>query len=332
MLNTITLPEFTDRVEKKWVQDLQLVEENARQLFIYEDLAEHTGNTRKYDEIDGEQYARRKPEGTNSAIAQVEKGYHVIMEAQRVAMEITITWEMRRFNMYPEVVSNLTSLTHFVSQRMDLDLTHIFTFAGSTSYTDMDGYTVAIDMGDDLALASAVHTLTGTSITYNNIVTGNPQFSTAGLEAAEAIANTQILTNLGQKRTMKFNTIVTGDDPNTVNRVKRFLQSTADVDGNNSGVINVYKNKYRHVVLPNLATDANGAYDSTKAKYWFLLCVNGVYGWNAYFGIWEQPNRKDPAPGNNGEDMHNDNWTYGCRGTYGRRVVSARGCICSLAT
>lgn len=334
-LNTVTLSEFTDRVEKKWVQDLALIPERAKQLFIITDEAANTGDTRRYDEIDGETYALRMEEGSDAAIAAVKKGYNVVMTAQRVAREISITWQMRRYNKYPEVVARLTSLTHFCPQRMDIDLTHRLTFASATSYTNMDGETVATTVGDGYAVLYATHTLTGTSSTYNNIVTGAPRFSTAGLEAAEEIANTQILSNFGEKRSLDFNTIVTSNDPNTVNRVKRFLQSTADVDGANPGVINVYKGKYRHIVLPNLATTAVGAYDSTKAKYWFLVAANGTaLGWQAYCGIWEAPHLKTPTPteGNNGEDVHNDNWYYGCRASYGVAIVSGRGIIGSLAT
>ncbi len=306
-----------------------------KRLFITDNMEANTGDTRRYDEIDTETYALRKNEGADAAIAQVKKGYNVIMTAKRIAMEINITWEMRRYNKYPEVVARLTSLTHFCPQRLDLDLTHRLTFAADASYTNMDGETVATTVGDGYQVLYATHTLSGVSTTYNNIVTGAPRFSTAGLEAAESIANTQILSNLGEKRVMTFNTIVTGDDPNTVNRVKRFLQSTADVDGANSGVVNVYKNKYTHIILPNLATTATGAYNSDKAKYWFLIAANGdARGWQAYCGIWEAPHLKTPQPeeGNNGEDVHNDNWVYGCRASYGTAVISGRGCIGSLAT
>jgi len=334
-LNTVTLSEFTDRVEKRWVQDMALIPERAKQLFISSDEAANTGDTRRYDEIDTETYALRMNDGVDAAAAIVQKGYNKIMTCQRIAREISITWAMRRFNKYPEVVARLTSLTHFCPQRMDLDLTHRFTFAEDSSYTNMDGETVTTTVGDGYQVLYATHTLNGVSTTYNNIVTGAPRFSTAGLEAAEAIATTQILSNMGEKRTMEFNTIVTGDDPNTVNRVKRFLQSTADVDGANSGVVNVYKNKYRHIILPNLATTATGAYNSAKTKYWFLVAASGdARGWQAYIGVWEQPHLKTPSPaeGNNGEDVHNDNWTYGCRAAYGIVTVSPRGVIGSLAT
>jgi len=327
-LNTVALSDFTSLVRLEWQEGPNMVGEAAKQLFISEDLASFTGNTRRYTEIDTETFAAVKEEGVDSSVASVQQGYTIDMTMRRFSMEITITWEMRRLNRYPDVTARLTSLSHFCPQRLELDLTHRLTFATSTSYTDRDGYTVNTVVGDTLALISASHTLRGTSTTYSNVITGTPQFSRGGIEMAEAQANTQILTQFGERRVMNFNTIVTSDDPNTVNNVKQFLQSTADVDQNNSGVVNVYKGKYQHVVLPYLATTASGAYDSTKAKWWFLVAANqGVRGWQAYLGIWEQPNLKTPAPANNGEDVHNDNWTYGARCAYGIVTVTGRGIL-----
>lgn len=329
-LNTVSLSDFTDLVSKTFLKGPELVAEVARQLFIVENMDANTGDSRKYTEIDTETYASLKREGQDASIASVQQGYSVTMYAKRVAKEITITWEMRRYNKYPEVTGQLVSLASFVPQRMELDLTHRLTFALSTSYTDMDGATITTTVGDGLALVSASHTLRGTSTTFSNVITGNPVFSKGGLEVAESQANTQILSQFGERRVMNFNTIITSDDPNTVNTVKEYLNSTADVTGNNSGVVNVYKGKYKHVILPYLATTANGAYDSTKAKYWALAATGqGVMGWQAYLGIWEAANLKAPSAGNNGEDVHNDNWTYGTRGSYGIVTVSPRGLLLS---
>lgn len=329
-LNTVSLSDFTDLVSKTFLKGPELVAEVARQLFIVENMDANTGDSRKYTEIDTETYASLKREGQDASIASVQQGYSVTMYAKRVAKEITITWEMRRYNKYPEVTGQLVSLASFVPQRMELDLTHRLTFALSTSYTDMDGATITTTVGDGLALVSASHTLRGTSTTFSNVITGNPVFSKGGLEVAESQANTQILSQFGERRVMNFNTIITSDDPNTVNTVKEYLNSTADVTGNNSGVVNVYKGKYKHVILPYLATTATGAYDSTKAKYWALAATGqGVMGWQAYLGIWEAANLKAPSAGNNGEDVHNDNWTYGTRGSYGIVTVSPRGLLLS---
>jgi len=72
---------------------------------------------------------------------------------------------------------------------------------------------------------------------------------------------------------MKFTTIVTSEDPNTCNTVMQFFNSTTDVTQTNPNTMNVYSKKYNHVALAYLATTADGTYDQTKAKYWFLAAT-----------------------------------------------------------
>ena len=43
-------------------------------------------------------------------------------------------------------------------------------------------------------------------------------------------------------------TIITTDDPNTINQVRELQNATADLDSDNSGSFNVYANKYKHVI------------------------------------------------------------------------------------
>jgi len=324
-LNTISQPEFTDLVRKTWTPMQDMVESNALPLFINDpSVAEFTGKFKRYYEIDTETFANRKGESEAATKASAEVGYFVTMEMVRYAKEIDISWEMRRLNQYPVVVQQLHDLAHYCPERRELDLTHIFTFCLSTTYTDMDGETVNVAVGDSLAMVSASHTLSASSTTYTNIVPGNPQFSRGALESAELLMNTNIYNNFGERRTRKFNTIVTGDNPTTVNDVKQFLQSTTDVDQNNPSVVNPYFRKYTHVMLPWMASTATGANDSTKDKYWFVVAKGQ---WQAYYGEWEPVRLITPSPGNNGENVSTDDWTYGTRNARGHRVVSGKGLI-----
>lgn len=331
LINTITLPQFTDLVRREWLEMPMLVPQNARKLFIVDNLSAHSGDSKRYNEVDVETFANAKPEGTDASKARVGVGYEKDMNARRFAKEVDITFEMRRFSRNPEVTTQLTNLTHFIPQREELDLTHRLTFAGSTSYTDMDGVTVSTTTGDGLALVSASHTLAFSSTTYSNLVSGAPAFAQGSLEAAELIAKNNILSNFGEKRVMNFNAIVTSKDPNTCRSVKQLLASTADVTQDNPGVINTFKGGYSHIALDWLDTTATGANDSTKRRYWFIAAIGqGQIGWQAYLGIFEPANLKTPAPGNNGEDVHNDNWTYGVRQTRGICIPNPRGIIGSL--
>lgn len=303
----------------------------AKSLYISETIPKNAGNTKKYNEIDGETYASYKAEGEDNSKARVIMGYNVTMTKRRFSKEIDITYEARNENRVPEVVGSLTDLSSFCPQRMALDLTHRLTFCTATSYTDMDGETVSTVVGDTYQLVYASHTLSSAATTFSNVITGNPQFSPGAFQVARKLTTTQILSHFGERRVMKFDTVVTTDDPATIDEVRKLMRSTSDPTQNNPGVVNVQANMFRHVILPRLATTATGAADSTKDKYWGYVATQGApqNRWQAYFAIWEQPNLATPAPGNNGEDFHNQNWSFAAYCGYGIATVSPRGLIWS---
>lgn len=330
-LATSTLPQFTDLVERTYSHQMDMIERRAEQAFIYEDLTSWGSDKKIYTEVDTENNARRKPQGEKARRARVGVGYSKTMTARRYAIEIEVTWEYRNYaRQYATQARNdLMSLSHYVPSRFDLELTHVFTFANATSYTDMDGYTIDVSTGDSLSLVNTAHTLPGSSTTYTNRVSGDPQFSQGALEMAEALFTTEIYSLLGEKRRMKPNMILTGDHPPTCRAVQQLMQSTADVDTNNSGIVNTYKGKYRHLELPNLATTAAEVSDATKKRWWFLVAQYGnpSNSWQSYYGVFEQPNVKSPM-----EEISTDNWVYGSRGSMGQCTLSAKGLVGSLPT
>lgn len=335
-LNTATLPEFSDLVMKQFSHQMEMVKPAAAQLFIQEDLASWGSDSKRYDEVDVETFAKLKRQGENAQKGRAGVGYNKTMQARRYALEINVSWEYRRYSQQyaTTVKADLTSLNHYVPQRFELNLSHVLAFCTSTSYTDMDGETINVSAGDDLSVANAAHTLAWSTSTYRNRVSGDPAFGQGALEAAENLFVSDILSNFGERRVLTPNLIVTTDDPTTCNAVRQIMNSTADVDGGNSGVTNVNKNKYRHVSLPYLATTATGARDSTKKRWWFLVAAYGTptNSWQAYFGIFEQANLKTPSAGGNGEDPSSDDWLYGTRGSMGVCTLSGRGLVASCPT
>lgn len=331
-LNTVTFPELTDLVNRNFVSVGGLIVPVAKQLFMTDTLGAGEGELKLIQEYDMSTYAKAKPQGVDAKKASFGIGYYITIRMKRIGIESEITWEMRRYNKKQEVLSAIQSLPYFCPQRVELDLTHRLTFCSSTAYTDLDGNSIDLTVGDGLALVSAVHTLKFSSLTYSNNVTGNPLFSKGALEAAELLTTTDILSNFGEKRVMDFNTIVTGNNPTVVNAVKQFLRSTSDNTQNNAGVINVNKDKYTHVILIQLATTATGAIDSTKKNWWFLVAAgNGLRGWQAWYVESEAMNLI-PSTSGNGVDVHKDVWYYNVRQAYNIGIVSGRGLVASLPT
>lgn len=290
-----------------------------------ETIPQNTGNTREYTEIDLEEYADFKGQGDQASRAKVQQGYSKVVTTYRFAKDIGITYEMRTQNKYVEVVRRLTNLARLAINRRELDLTHRFTFGTATSYTDKNGRTIDITTGASSSqqLFDTDHPVRGSSTTYRNRLANNPQVSKGAIEGMEKLVVEETINQFGEKMVMPFDIIWSSDDPNTINTIREYLQSTAAVEAPNAGVTNVYKGKYRHVILPRLATDKNGAVDSTKRRYWGL--VSTVYS-TFHLGVWEQPHLKNPADLNAGEEFSTDDWNFGVRNGYGMAVVEGSWC------
>jgi len=323
-LNIATLSDFTRNAEILFLKGLDSVQMAARNsgMFKIDSIPDHQGNTKEYTEIDLEEYATKKREGDQSARAKVQQGYSKIGTLYRVSKDIGITYEMRHYNKYMEVVSRLSNLGKLVGNRMELDLSHRITFCTATTYTDMDGDSVNIAVGDTLALASTAHTVKGSAVTFRNRLANNPVFSKGALEGMEQMIIENSINQFGEKvTTPAYDIIWSTEDPNTVNTIKEYLKSTANPDALNAGVVNVYQGKYKHVILPRVATTNVGAVDSTKAKYWGLASSSNS---QAFLGINEEPRLKVSAPNGSAEEFSTEDFNYGAVGGYMIVIPGAR--------
>ena len=322
-LNIATLSDFVRNAEILFLKGLDSVNMAARNsgMFRVDPIRDNTGNTREYSEIDLEEYAKIKPEGDQAARARVQQGYSKVGTLYRVSLDIGITYEMRHYNKYIDVVSRLTNLGRLAGNRMELDLSHRITFATATSYTSMEGVTVDTTVGDTLALASTAHTVRGSSSTFRNRLANNPLFSRGALEGMEQMITENSINQFGEKVTINYDIIWSTDDANTVNTISEFLKSTAAPDAINGGVVNVYKGKYRHVVLPRVATTAAGAVDSTKAKYWGLASSSNS---QAFLGINEEPHLKPTNTNGANTEFSTEDWNMGAAAGYFIVIPGAR--------
>lgn len=328
-LSTVSLSDFTRNAQILWLKGADAFPMVMRSSGIVKEVSipQNSGNTREFSEIDLEQYARVKNEREQAQYAKTQQGYSKTGTLYRVAFAEAITYEMRSQGKYPEVIAKLTNLLPTAMNRMELDLQHRITFATSTAYTDMDGRSVDVTVGDTLALASTVHTVRGSSTTFRNRLANSPQLSRGGLEAMEKMRVENHINQFGQKMPVVDDILWTTDDPNTVNTARELLQSTASIDsGMNSGVKNVYQGKYKHVVLSRVATDKDGNVDSTKAKYWGLAASRES---SFYLGVHEEPHVIPPSA-NGSVDALTDDWLYNVRGGWMIVIPSATWFCISL--
>ena len=330
--SSMSMPQFTDLVSRNFLYFKKALPQVMRSAsFVIKDTLPHgTGNVRRYAQaVDATQYAWIRDEGGVSRQAKIQYWYEKDLTTYTISQERSITKLMRDAGKNPEMKKAITDLSEVCPNTIDLDLSHRFTFHTATSYTRTAGgtsQTVDLTVGDWLALASTVHKLTWSSTTYNNILSGNGQFSKGNLENMEKLFVEETYDNLWVKMAMAADTILTTDDPNTINQVRELFQATANIDSNNANTFNVYKNAYKHVIAPRIATDANWAPDTTKRKYWFLIASK--YS-SMYFTILNEPYLKTPMDGNNWEEFSSENWNYMAVADYGICIVSPERVKCS---
>lgn len=321
-----SLPDFVRNAQIFWLKSADQFDAVMRKSGIVTEvnIPDGTGNTREYSEAQLEQYAKKKKEREQAQYAKIQQGYSKIGTLYRVAFAEPITVEMRKYGKYPEIVNTLTNLLPTAMNRMELDLQHRFGFGTVTAYTDMDGDSIDITVGDGFQLFYTAHTVKGSTTTFRNRVANNPQMSRGGLEAMEKMRVENHINQFGQKIPVMDDILWTTDDPNTVNTTKELLRSTASIDsGANDQVINIYQAKYKHVILPRIATDNTGSVDSTKSKYWGLVSSKES---SFYLGVNEEPHVTPPSAGSNAEDFLTEDWFFKVAGGWMIVVVSAQFC------
>lgn len=323
IINRTNFPDFVNNLEIKWRKTYAAFPKRASVLYDIEDVSVDTGDE---SGIDGFTVAKRKREGQDLAYLNVTQNYRKAWNVYEVGGMTKITWLMRTANKYREINNRISGLAMSAAKRLEWDMTHRFTFANSTSYTNLDGDTVTTTVGDGLAFASTAHTVPGSSTTYRNRVANNPILSKGGIEAAEKLFATQMIDTNGELIANEPTTIVTTNDPNTVNTALEYLRSTAAPDSSNAGVDNVYKGKYNLVVLPYLSTTAAGAYDSTKAKYWFLVNLTHK---DAILKVLQNPTFIPPTD-SGGKEFETMDWKFACHAAYAIEIIDPKWAVLSL--
>ena len=317
IINRGNFADFNDSLEIKWRKVYDAYPKRAGALYEERSTDVDTGDVSSLDSVS---VAKKKREGSDFAFLNLTQNYRKNWHTYEVGGEIKITWNMRRYAKYNEIDRALSGMAESAARRMEMDKTHRFTFAASTSYVDMDGDTVTTTVGDGLALLTTAHTMPGTATTFRNRVANNPVLSKGGLEAAEKLFATQMIDTNGQLVFYEPDTLIVSNDPTVVNTAKQYLGSYADIEAAHEGVMNPYQGKYRLIVLPFLATTASGAYDSSKANYWFLANLSRK---DALCFVGQAPTLIPPTE-NDGKEFETMDWKYATFASYALVISDAR--------
>lgn len=331
-LNTMSVPQLFDLLERTVMSNdhikssVEMFGDRVSPLYMKKAFVPNTGQYMTLTEQDMQTYGNEQPEGSNPIFAKYGIGRTLTFTFTDYGNAYQSSARARLTMKHADVVAKWADLPRLLIERRYLDGVHRLTFAASASYTNMDGTVKDNRCIDGLAAVSASHTLPFSSATYTNIVPVNPVFGKTGLLAAELLFKTEIKDGFGVQQNIEPNTLITTNDPTLMYNVRQILGSSTEVGQANSAVINALT-RYRHVVLPKLDSDANGAYDATKKDTWFLGRFGGTDGVRMFF---TQPvgirYRKTEVDNLNGDI------TVAVEGSWEFRIADPRGMVMSNGT
>lgn len=299
-------------------------EMSAKQFYNVDDVGPHAGKTDRYEEpLTALMMAKAISEGDPMALGAIAPGYYKDITVVRRTAGFQYTWDWEHHNKYPNQLFNLYKEVGMgLRLRIEMDLTHNFTFGTATSYTDMDGNTIDTTTGDGLTLFYSAHTLSNSTTTYRTRLAGNPAASPSAIEAALSNFNQQIYDNNGNRiMTAMPDTIIIGSSVSVYNRVKKIVYSTSPRDEANSNVMNPLKGSLRIVQLKYLDSTAVQVLDTTKSEY-FIICDSSHIG--GFIRVTENPTVTLPTIQNGGIVFNTEDRMVKGTCTYERAIVDPR--------
>lgn len=325
-------PAVQDLVKKSFVQGTKKDAGMVRKIF-HPESQDWSTKYKQINEFDRERLAEQKLEGQASAQRGVAEGYSKRLTRKTISITRKVSGEEYLALKAHQLAENVTAVAEDIVDKIELDMRNFIGMGAGSSYTDNGGFTVDTTVGDGLSLFNSTHTLKNSSVTYSNILSGNPAFSEDAMESAEDYFAYNVLDNYGKRQTIKPNTIITADKATMKNRVMRLLKSISPeaIEGTanaNSGVKNTYADKYQHLVVEFDVT-ALDITDATKSFYWYLASLGGSprKSFQAYYVKWLSP-MVAPA------EVNQDAWTlsYTARSAYAIGAVSGKGILQVQAT
>jgi len=234
-----------------------------------------TQRTSEYSNIGMGDTARRRNDGDDAWKGTLKQGYTKNFTQAEIAYQVDVTKQLRKFDKYDEIMKRMRLMKRNAERRYEMDVAGYFSYAWSSSYTNIDGETVSTTTPDGNTLIYSAHTCNGSSNTYSNeISTTHSPIDPDVLEALEEKFNGFLDEADGRGIPVIPNAIITGRHAPTRHMVSRILNP---VQGFKPGTANNDANDfqdYKHIVVPyldwNLQTEQR---DSNKYRYCFLARV-----------------------------------------------------------
>lgn len=229
-----------------------------------------------------------------------EQGDSITWTQRYFGGKVSITKEMRKFDLYNQMESLVRSVATDAFEKIDQSLADALLYGWSTSYTDVYGKSIASVCTDGLALFSTAHTNNLNSTTFANIITANPVLS----RTAIITAINQGLTHKdpsGVSRPVRLDTLIVA--PANWDLAMRICNSEL-LPGSGNNDYNPLKGKIKNIIVwERLQTRSDG---TDTSAYWFMIDSKKVgESLNCLFS--ERPSLDAPD-----QVYVNKNWDYTC--------------------
>lgn len=227
-------------------------------------------NRRTYDHLilHGLDAIRKVAQGQDLPTTTIVEGDSITFTQARYGGIVSVTKDMRMFDLYNQIESVVRSVTDDAFQKIDQSMADLLTNGFSSSnYTDVYGQSVAATGPDGLALFSASHTNNINANTFRNIIrynsNNNPVLS------REAIVKARVDAMIYQdptshNRPIRLDTLLVA--PEKEDEALRIVNSTG-LSGTADNDINPLKGKVNVIPWEKLQTRTGG---TDTSAYWFM--------------------------------------------------------------
>lgn len=261
-------PALTKNAFVAWKRGFMSVPAAGRLVFtvlpVQHKTSEHSG-------IDFSPIADTTAEGVNYSSSNPDQTDTLNLTQGKVTSSFEITQEMLKFDRYNmmRALRGMMKLGTACPERLELDTQLLLLSMGfGTSYTDKNGASVTTTVGDGLAVYSNVHTVNGSSTTYDNL--GSIAFGQTGLEATQDLARS-FIDHQGHIVYVVFDNIYSTSKNQLINLVYEYMNSIDHVEDADRGVNSQKRYGYNHIQFHKGDFTALSARDSAKDDYWGMF-------------------------------------------------------------
>jgi len=257
---TDDLQEIFNEVAKNSIADLK-----GYQLFEVKDTDRRTFDHLILHGIGG---AQKVAQGADLPALSLVEGDSITWTQGRYGALVSVTKDMRLFDLYDQIESLVRSVTDASFNDIDQAMADVLLYGFSSSnYTDVYGQSVSAVGPDGLAVFSASHTNNLNATVFSNLIVYNS--ITNPILSREAIVAARVMGRIhkdpaGKSRPVNLDTLYVA--PSKEDEALRIIESS-QISGSAENDINPLKGKIKVVAWEKLETRSDG---TDTSAYWFM--------------------------------------------------------------